>query len=296
MPINPIINLSSNRTITKCIYCESMNIVHYGKYRDRQRFKCKDCNRSFNTLSDTPFARTRYLDKWPEFAECLGTGLSLRKSSKILKVSYVTLFYWRHKLLSGLANIPLKNFTDRIEMQAMYVLPSQKGKRNIPIGASRKRGYSIYSRHIFNDKKICIINAKDKQNNILSKVANYGLLDLITLEKLVNNYISKTNTICSKLPRIFRQLAIVNKAEYVDLPPFFQCKNGFPDIVNYEISFKAWIKRFKGVATKYLNNYLALFKFLQVYTRDITSILLKLSSTFSKMQTFYSIRKFEFYC
>lgn len=42
-------------------------------------------------------------------------GLSLRKAAKIVKVSHVTLFYWRHKILSAIKKMQLDKFEGIIE-------------------------------------------------------------------------------------------------------------------------------------------------------------------------------------
>lgn len=85
-----------------CPHCESLSVVRYGKYRDRQRYKCKDCTRTFNDFTNTPLHRTHYPEKWIKFLECMMEGHSLQLSALIVGVSYVTLFYWRHKLIQAL--------------------------------------------------------------------------------------------------------------------------------------------------------------------------------------------------
>ncbi|WP_134700719.1 IS1 family transposase [Ammoniphilus sp. YIM 78166] len=82
-----------------CPHCESLSIVRYGMYRDRQRYKCKDCSRTFNDFTNTPLHGTHFPDKWIKFLECMMEGRSLQHSAMILGVSYVTLFYWRHKII-----------------------------------------------------------------------------------------------------------------------------------------------------------------------------------------------------
>jgi hypothetical protein len=93
------------------------------------------------------------------------------------------------------------------------------------------------------------------------------------------------------MPRNFRQLALVNKAKYETLPLFLQCKQSIPIILTYEKDFKLWLQKFKGVSTKYLDNYLALFKFLNTYKNIEKTLLLIFSSLYSNIQTFNSIRK-----
>jgi transposase-like protein len=101
-----------------CTHCHSNNAVRFGKYEvkmgtktlKRQRYRCKDCRKTFTDVTNTPLYRTHLPDKWLEFIQCMIEGYSLRKSSELLEVHYVTLFYWRHKLLSAIKELDLKSF------------------------------------------------------------------------------------------------------------------------------------------------------------------------------------------
>ncbi|WP_164985216.1 transposase [Ammoniphilus sp. CFH 90114] len=88
-----------------CPHCESSSVVRYGKYRDRQRYKCKACLRTFNDFTNTPLHGTHFPHKWIKFLECLMDGSSLQFSAMKVGVSYVTLFYWRHKIIHALDKI-----------------------------------------------------------------------------------------------------------------------------------------------------------------------------------------------
>ena len=44
-----------------CPKCEGKNIKKNGKYKGRQLYKCKECNRKFNELTNTPFHHTRLI-------------------------------------------------------------------------------------------------------------------------------------------------------------------------------------------------------------------------------------------
>ncbi len=58
-----------------CPHCQNTNAVRFGKYTVkvgnktviRQRYKCKDCSKTFTDLTKTPLNRTRKLDKWIKF-------------------------------------------------------------------------------------------------------------------------------------------------------------------------------------------------------------------------------------
>jgi hypothetical protein len=82
---------------------------------------------------------------WVRFIECMIEGFSLRKRAEQLndEVTHVTLFYWRHKILSALKQIPTEAFQDSVEMDETYFLFSEKGRRNITERKPRKRGIEV---------------------------------------------------------------------------------------------------------------------------------------------------------
>ncbi len=89
---------SKQESTTACPHCSSSHVIGHGRYRDRQRYKCKSCSRTFNDYTNTPVHRTHFPDKWIPFLKCMVHGESLRISAIRVGISYVTLFYWRHKL------------------------------------------------------------------------------------------------------------------------------------------------------------------------------------------------------
>ena len=60
-------------------------------------------------------------------------GKSLRKSQKIVGVSYTTLFYWRHKILNALKQESIESFNGIVEMDETYLLFSEKVKKGLQI-------------------------------------------------------------------------------------------------------------------------------------------------------------------
>jgi transposase-like protein len=64
-----------------------------------QRYKCRDCQRTFNDLSKTPLARLRMKAKWLQQQEVLVQGLILSMASTDLDAAASTAFRWRHRFL-----------------------------------------------------------------------------------------------------------------------------------------------------------------------------------------------------
>ncbi|MEW4306648.1 IS1595 family transposase [Rossellomorea marisflavi] len=131
-----------------CSYCHSNNAVRFGKYNvkmgsrtlERQRYRCKDCGKTFTDVTNPPLHRTHLPHKWMEYVQWMIEGYSLRKSSELLEVHYVTLFYWRHKLLSAIKEMDFDQFKGNVEMDDTYFLYSEKGKRKVEGRKARKRG------------------------------------------------------------------------------------------------------------------------------------------------------------
>jgi transposase-like protein len=93
-----------------CPHCESIKIVRYGKYGNgKQRYLCRNCNTTFSDYTNTLLCGSQNHEKWKPFVECILKGYSLRKSAEIVGVSYITLFYWRHKILKTLTEIENNN-------------------------------------------------------------------------------------------------------------------------------------------------------------------------------------------
>ena len=53
----------------ECPHCASSHTIKHGRYGDLQRFRCRHCNRTFNTLTGTPLAHLHLRNKWLGQAE-----------------------------------------------------------------------------------------------------------------------------------------------------------------------------------------------------------------------------------
>ena len=54
-----------------CPHCMGTELYRWGKASKLQRYRCRQCNRTFNALTGTPLARLRYKDKWIEFEQAM---------------------------------------------------------------------------------------------------------------------------------------------------------------------------------------------------------------------------------
>jgi transposase-like protein len=52
-----------------------------GKKKRHAALQCKQCRKTYNSLSSTPLARLRKKEQWLDYSACLISGLSLRKAA-----------------------------------------------------------------------------------------------------------------------------------------------------------------------------------------------------------------------
>jgi len=84
-----------------CPHCHGERIYKWGSSAGLQRYRCRQCLRTFNALTHTPLARLRHKEKWQSYGEALIDGLSVRKAAARCGVAKNTSFKWRHRFLQS---------------------------------------------------------------------------------------------------------------------------------------------------------------------------------------------------
>jgi len=161
-----------------------------------------------------------------------------------VEISSTTSFRWRHKLLNGLNQLPspkMKNVKEMLELEIPY---SHKGQRTQLSDFQRRSKVSA----VF----VCDRTGKlDSDSIAFPKRASNPIFNRI---KEISN--EHTDVICSpKLNNIITNLNINVKSAHSSYTK--------PQIINQTVStWQVWMKRFHGVASKYLSNYLHWFDYL----------------------------------
>ena len=240
-----------------CPYCGCSHTVKYGLNNGKQRYKCHNCKRTFSDLTNTPIYRTHHPEKWDAFIKCTINGLSLRAAAREIKVSYVTLFYWRHKLLSATKKIEQNRMKGYFEVENFFLKFSNKGKKRIESNKERIHGRSLKSFQLDKDS-VCVVNVMDYHKNIYSMAIGTGRMNPMDINDLFSKLLNGNRFACSK-PKSFFAL-FFKRANIIEAKRLL---DGNSKIIKYRTECLDWLSQFRGVATKYLNNYLSLFKFIK---------------------------------
>ena len=148
------------RAERRCPACASPHWQRHGQANGLQRYRCRDCRRTFNDLSGTPLARLRLRGKWIDYLGALLDSLSVRSSAERTGVHRNTAFRWRHRFLAQLKHERSQRLHGILEADEMFLLESQKGARQLTRPA-RKRGGTARRRGISRDLD-CILVARGR--------------------------------------------------------------------------------------------------------------------------------------
>jgi transposase-like protein len=81
--------------VIKCKYCGDELCYKYGKYRDVQKYRCKECGRVFSDKQDTRYKLKKYsLAKRRLAITMYLNNVGIRSIEKILNISNVLLLNW----------------------------------------------------------------------------------------------------------------------------------------------------------------------------------------------------------
>ena len=287
------INIDDERDLNiSCPFCNSNEKWKNGKLKERQRYLCKKCHKSYNSFTNTPISYTKKdMVLWKAYLEDLLNQVSLRKSAQKLGISLSTAFFWRHRILDSIReNLPISSLEGVIEMDETYFNESFKGNHNkstfVMPRAPHKRGKSLVYRRV-NKEKVCIVTALDSNSSISINMCCLGPSRSSDLIRVFENKVNKNSLLVTDSHKSYKKLASYFILNHKEIPT----GKRFIDEYNLKRSkilhrkIKGFMYIYKGVSTKYLQNYLSLFKFIMEDKKE--------SPLFNKGKSPYRNRNFK---
>ena len=173
---------NANRICPRCGFSGAHR--HGVDARGGQRFLCVEkkggCGRTFNGLTETPFARMRKPELWGTFLKALASGhRSIDKLHRFggVGVSKGTLFRWRTVILQALSDPSSKPLQGVIEADETYFRESFKGSRGWKRGSPpaprlpRRRGKATLRGISW--QQVPVIAAIDRSGRKLERAVGY---------------------------------------------------------------------------------------------------------------------------
>ena len=155
-----------------CPHCAGDKLYRHGVYYGLQRYRCRQCRRSFNALTNTPLAFIRLRDKWLPFLQCMLGSMTVRAAAATTGIHRNTSFRWRHRFLAMAKDDRPRPLQGVVEVDETYLLESQKGSRHLTRPARRRGGKS--RRRGINSDYDCIVVARERGGRTCDFVTGRG--------------------------------------------------------------------------------------------------------------------------
>ncbi len=250
--------------IVKCPFCQSQQIVKNGSVNGKQKYKCKDCNKSYSKYTGTSSHGIKKRDKFEEYKSVLLTeGLfPLKKMASRIGISEQTAFDWRHKILCTLTTDDTQ-FNGIVEIDDIWFLYSQKGRQGLKY--SRKRGGS--KRKGDNNYQAKLLVTSDREGDHDLSLTRIGRLKSEDIQRKVGGRFKKEATLVSDKHSSISAFAKKNRIKHVS---FKSSQHGADKEHHVQLvnNMASRLKNFingnlKGVSTKHLQCYANWFSFIE---------------------------------
>ena len=250
----------------RCPRCGSSKVHRWGRFSGRQRYRCRGrCQRTFSDLTGTPAAYIKKIDRWALCQRLLEDGVTLRQAALTLGVHLSTAFRWRHRLLDTLASRRQDPLEGTLELDLIRFPQSFKGAVSLPRPARRRKidasGFwtephcdaVVMADHLGGVRTV-VLSAwwgRRPSEDVVEDVHASGPFTDITEIRARGPGVRWDRVSVSLLPSA-RERSPWRVGIFVELP----------HAGAYRRRLTAWMRRFRGVASRYLERYLAWHRWL----------------------------------
>ncbi len=239
-----------------CPQCGSDRIGKWGSANRLKRYRCSTCKATFNALTGTSLAHLHKRELWGVHAQALVDGISLRKVASRLGVHLETAFNWRHRFLNAPKSVKPNKLEGTVEADETYFLHSQKGSRKLDRPA-RKRGGKAKKRGL-SAEQVPVLIARDRNRATTDQMLADRSAASVT--SVLGPVVAKSSVLVSDGAGAYRvfagQAGIPHVALNLSAGEHTWGIYHIQNVNNYCSRLKSWMRRFNGVATKYLDSYL----------------------------------------
>ncbi len=284
-----------------CPYCGKRKVIKYGHRNGKQRFLCKDCKQTFIHSTKTLMANSHYGQSlWADFICDTLYDRSLDESAEKFGFSHQTAFHMRHKVLMALEDM-LRNqpvvLSGIAELDETFVLECFKGSP-LPDSAARKarKHGARASKPGISSEYIAICTGIQRDGCVVAETVNRAKPSGAELVEIFRGHIAEDTLILTDGLRSYNILETAAGCTVIDIN---HEKNRRFFNLNTVNSLHSYIKNtyvhYRGVATKYINRYNAMFSIAFRCARNLADSLFTSLCTTGRMSYWHSIKDIRTY-
>lgn len=150
-------------------------------------------------------------------------------------------------------------------------------------------------RHRRSKEQVSIVVAYDRNGNIICQMGGRGRIKAEEIDEVIGGYIAPSSLLCTDSATNYKKFAKMKGLTHEILPRGTHVLKSIYHIqhVNsFHSRLKQWMDRFQGVATKYIDNYMFWFRFLELHKKlDFTDRQKKLLLDTCKRANFTTVER-----
>ncbi len=273
------LNLNEELKKTRPVSCpicgrNGVRFIKKGIQAGKQRYQCKECGRKFtyDTNQITSYSH-QPVDSWIAVIEDTLSLKPLDKTAAGIGVCYETAFNMRHKLLAFMESMTKATvFLDElVEADETYIIESQKGTACVA-RKPRKHGEGATKRGLSNEQ-YCVCVATDRNNKLIATCVNRAKPSGDDIVNALSSHIVPQTVLLCDGASAYNKLADVLQCRKVELIGHESYDRLFHlnTVNSLHSRIKKMFRQFRGVASKYLNRYLALFTIIASCAKSTVS-------------------------
>jgi transposase-like protein len=244
-----------------CPRCGHLRVIRWGGFTGRQRYRCQGCRRTFSDFTGTHAAHCKRAELLVRHADQLLAGMTLRRVAALVGVSLATAFRWRHRTLGALRLTRDPALGGSIGLVELVLRHSEKGSRKLDRPPHRHAGVPV------GDERVITIFARAAGGATAAEIVGQRFTTAAMLVGLFRERVSVGSTIIARSGRLGACAQACRRSGLLFRPAAAHevWRNVIPALRaarSLRSGYRAWSRRFFGVATRYLPHYLRWYRFV----------------------------------
>ena len=250
--------------VPACPHCTVGRIIKHGTANGLQRYRCRGCGKTFCALTGTPLAGLHQRGKWLDHVAVLRDGLILREVAERLYIAVSTAHRWRHRFLAVPKSLQSQALGGIAEADETYFLRSHKGQRKGLNRPPRKRGGRASKRGL-PAEQVPVLVVRDRAGgsaDFILPLADKKHVSAVLKPLLVQDAVLCTDG-SGSLAAAARDIGVEHHALNFTAGIRVIGPWHIQNVNAYHARLKDWVRRFRGIATCYLDSYLGWFRAIE---------------------------------
>jgi len=245
-------------------------IIKKGFLNGKQRYQCKECGYKFvSTRGKLSYNSKQSEEHWSIFILDTLNAVPLLQTAAELDCYVDTIFNMRHKLLILLEKLIYEHdkvMEGIVEIDETYVPDSYKGIKRTNGRKARKHGEPAEKRGL-SEEKLCIFMGTNRIGCEVAQCVNRARSSSQEVIEVFGSSIKEKSMLIND--GLFSNYELIKQNQLTSM--IVSDHHEFTDVLhlntvnNMHSGFKTLYRYYRGVSSKYLNHYLALYVFIRCF-------------------------------